>query len=70
MQLREGAMLATLIVVGVCLAGSAFCLRFLFALQRECQRSLICYVMRLETEPGEFVPAKSPRSLRARAHAA
>ena len=63
-------MLATLIIVGVCLAGTVFCLRFLIALQRECQRSLICCVMRLDTEPGEIVPAEPPQSLRARAHAA
>ncbi len=63
-------MLATLLVVGVCLAGTAFCLRFLIALQRECQRSLICYVMRLQDEAEQLAPSKPPRGLRARAQAA
>jgi len=63
-------MLATMIIVGVCLAGTAFCLRFLIALQRESQRSLICYVMRLEDEIEELAPPKPPKSLRVRAHAA
>lgn len=39
-------MLATVIVIGVCLAGTAFCRRFLLALRRECHRLLVCYVMR------------------------
>ena len=63
-------MLATVTVVGVCLASIAFCCRFLFALRGECHRSLICYVMRLETEPGTSPSAKQPGRFRARAHAA
>ncbi len=58
------------VLVGICLAGTAFCLRFLIALQRECHRSLICYVMRLEDEIEELAPSQPSASLRARAHAA
>ena len=57
----EAEMLTTAVMTVLCMAGVAFCVRFLVALCKECEPRLIGYWVRLEPGSGEEAIAKQER---------
>jgi hypothetical protein len=58
------------VLVGVCLASTAFFIRFLIALRVERKRLLVCHVVRLRTESEVFAIPRPRVGIHVRAHAA
>ena len=58
-------MLGLVTVIGMCIAGIAFCTTFLIALCLECRRHMVCYVVREKLEEMRPAVPETNRTIRA-----
>jgi hypothetical protein len=63
-------MFAMMLVIALCIAGVAFCLRFMVALRGECKRRPIGYWVRLRLHSSEDAIAEPRVQVRTRTRAA